>query len=200
MPRYFQDRVHVCGLPVQMHRQNRLGARRDRSLNRRRIHVERPRLDIHQHRTRPGIQHRRNAGHERKRHGNDFIARPHSRCQQRQMQRARAGIQRNAPCRSTIGCEVALKRRHFRSQNKLATLQDSCDRRIDLRLDAPVLRFQIEIGNFDVCHWTCTSVMRCAKPWLAARSSVIQSAGRAGPSIATPPAESPPRAVRRCRR
>ena len=43
LPRDFHDRVHVRRLTVEMHRQNRFGARRDRRLNRARIHGERAR-------------------------------------------------------------------------------------------------------------------------------------------------------------
>src|ERR1700687_3923979 len=38
--RYFHDRVHVGGLTVEMHGQDRLRARCDRSLDRSRIHRE----------------------------------------------------------------------------------------------------------------------------------------------------------------
>ncbi len=92
-PRYFHDRVHVGRLAVEMHGQDRLGAGRDRGLDRGRIHGERARIDIHQHRPRSGVDDRGNAGDKSKRDGDDFIARTNSGGEQGQMQSARSGIQ-----------------------------------------------------------------------------------------------------------
>ena len=151
-PGDFHDRVHVGGLTVKMHRQDRLRARRDRSLNRSGIHGERSGIDIDQHGLRSGIADRGDAGDKSKRDGDDFIAGTNARGEQGEMQRAGAGIQCDAFRGAAIGREFLFERSHFGAEYELATVQHVRDGRINLGLDALVLRFQIEIGNFNVCH------------------------------------------------
>ena len=68
------------------------------------------------------------------------------------MQGARAGIQRNTFGCAAIGREFLLEPRYLGAENELTTVQHAGDGGINLRLDALVLRFQIEIRNFDVGH------------------------------------------------
>ena len=48
------DRVHVRHLPVEMHGEDGAGPLRNRGFDLRRIDVERDRVDVHEHRLRPG--------------------------------------------------------------------------------------------------------------------------------------------------
>ena len=62
------------------------------------------------------------------------------------MKGAGTGIQGDALGRAAIGGEFLFEARDFRTEDELATFEDVSDRGIDLRLDAPVLGFQIEVG------------------------------------------------------
>ena len=68
------------------------------------------------------------------------------------MQGAGSGVQSDALGCSAIRSEIPFKGLDFSTQNELATIQNAGDRCVNFGLDAPVLRFQIEVGYFDVCH------------------------------------------------
>ena len=84
--RHVHNRVHVGRLAVEMHGQDRLRARRDRGLNRGRIHRESAGINIHQNGARSAVGDGGNAGDKSERHGDDFIARTDSGRKQREMQ------------------------------------------------------------------------------------------------------------------
>ena len=93
------DRVDVGALAVQRDRHDRLGARRDRRFEQRRIHVVRARIDVDE--DRPGADQRDHLGgrEERERHRDDFVARPDIERHQRDQQRV--GAARDARCHAS---------------------------------------------------------------------------------------------------
>ena len=75
-------------------------------------------------------------------------------------------FKRNALGRGAIGREFLLEGGHFGAENELGSLEDSGDGGVNLRLDALILRFQVEEGNLHggICH---------SKPWLFALSAYV---------------------------
>src|SRR5713226_5771785 len=141
--RHLDDRSHVRGLSVKMNRENGLGARRNRLLNPFWIKREQRRINVDEHCPRPNIANCRHAGDKCEGHGDYFIAWTHSRGQQSQVQCAGSGIQRDALRSSAIGGELFFKGSYVGAEYEVAALQHSGDGRIDLWLDAVVLRLQV---------------------------------------------------------
>src|SRR5215475_2252926 len=138
-----------------MDRKDRFGTRSDRPLDRRGIHGEGAWIDVDQHWLCARVLDGGDAGHESKRHRDDFIASSNARGQQSKMQRAGAGIQRYAFRSSAIPGKVLFKSGYFRAQDELAAVEHSLQGSIDFLLDATVLSFEIEIRYFDVLHEAC---------------------------------------------
>jgi hypothetical protein len=134
----------------QMNRNNGLGARRDRGRDQSRIDVVSLRIDIDIHGPRTRIKDGRSRGDEGERRGDHFLARAYAGRQQSQMQRTGSGIGSDAVLRSVKGCELLLKRRHFRAQNKLAGFERPGDGFIDFRFDAVILRLEVGVRDHRV--------------------------------------------------
>ena len=60
--------------------------------------VNEQRIDVDEHRRRAGVADRRDGGDEGERDGDDFVARADAGRQQRQVQRAGAGVDARSPC------------------------------------------------------------------------------------------------------
>src|ERR1051326_5731346 len=120
--RNFHNGVHVSSLTIEVDWQNCFGARGDSRFNQRRVHSERAGINIYEHRTSACVYNRGNAGHERERDGNDFIAGTDSCSKERQMQGAGSGVQSDALGYSAIRSEIPFKGLDFSTQNELATI------------------------------------------------------------------------------
>ena len=151
-PRYFHNRIHVGRLTIEVNGQDRLGAWRNCRFNRSGIHRERARINIYQHRSRSGVDDCGDASYKCEWYRDDFVARTDSGREQREMQSACSGVQGNALRSAAVGCKFLFESRHFRAEHKLATVQHARNRGINLRLDALILCFQVEIRNLNVCH------------------------------------------------
>ena len=106
-----------------------------------RIHRERLRIDVDEHRPCAGVADRRDGGDEGERHRDHFVAGADAGGEQRQMQRARAGVHGDA----VIGADSSaanscFERGDFGAEDELPAVEDAGDGRLDLRLDAGVLR------------------------------------------------------------
>jgi hypothetical protein len=127
------ERRQVGRVAEDVDRQQRrraLGHRRGRGL---RIEVQRPRVDVGEHRPCALEEHHVGAGHERERRGHHVVARRHADRAQREVQarsaaRHRAGVRRADPLR-----ELPLERRHPRPEREVARAQDLDHRRLLLR-------------------------------------------------------------------
>ena len=89
------DRRHVRRLPVQAHRHDGPGARRDRRLDLPDVDVEARLVHVHEDRPRSREQDAVGAGDEGERDGDHLVPRPHSRGEQGQVQRRRPGARGN---------------------------------------------------------------------------------------------------------
>src|ERR1700722_17016339 len=138
-----------------MHRQNRLRTGSNRRLDGCRIKRERTWINVDQDWSRASVENSRDAGNKRERYRDDFVIGPDPCREQRQMQRAGAGIQSDALRRSAVRGKLTLERRNFAAENELAAFEYLGYRGVDLGLDAPVLRLQIEIRNL---HWIAVSL------------------------------------------
>ena len=145
-----QDRIHVRGLAVQMHRENGLGSLGNRRLDRRDVHRESARIDVDEHRGCIHIVDRGHRCHEGEGDGNDFVATPDVGCEQRQVQGAGSGIHADTVRRLTVGRKLCLECGHFGTERELATVQNALDRGVHLVLDRRVLRLEIDKRNHDV--------------------------------------------------
>ena len=143
----FQNPVHVGRLSVQVDGYDRPGPRSDGSLQQARIQRVRSRVDIHEHRGGARIMDRGYRGHEGERRGDDLMAWPDARGQQRQVQSAGPRVHSDRLTPTRTGGELLFEGRHFLAQNELAALQNVRDGPIDFRLDAVVLRLQVQIGD-----------------------------------------------------
>jgi hypothetical protein len=92
---YFANLFDLSEPPVQMHRHDGLRPRRDRGLETAWVHRPRRRIDVDQNGRRADVEDRRDGCDEGHGHGDDLVARPHARGEQRQLERRRSGIERD---------------------------------------------------------------------------------------------------------
>ena len=90
------QRVEIGGVPSEVHRQQRAGARRDRGLDRARVQAQRVALDVHQHRPGAHVLDRAHARGEGPGRGHHLVARPHAVGEQRQVEAAGGVGERHA--------------------------------------------------------------------------------------------------------
>jgi hypothetical protein len=147
--RDFAQRVHVRRLPVQVHRQNDLGALGYCRLDAVGIHGEEARIDVYQHRLGMAVMDCGGRRHEGKRHRDDLISRLDTRRKQREMQSARAAVDSHGMLGLAVRRVFLLQRRHFGAKRELAAVQHALDGRVDFGLDARVLRLQIDERNHE---------------------------------------------------
>ena len=145
------DRVHVGDQPIEMHRHDGLGSRRDGGANRAGIDVEGHRVDVDEPRRRADARDAAGGGEEREGRGDDFVA----------------GADRRAPsasrgshrCPTTwrprrvdadLPRQLALERVDLGAEDEALAVADARDGGEDLLADRPVLRLEIE--ERDHCH------------------------------------------------
>ena len=155
-----QDSGHVRHLAVEMHRQDRLRPGRDRLLELVHVHGEGPGFHVDEHRHRAGVADRGDRRDERKRDGDDLVARSDAGRQEREVKRARARVHPDRLPGAAIGREVALEIGDELAEHELPALEDVDDGSVDLRLDALVLRFQIEKRNHTVAPAASSATTR----------------------------------------
>ena len=85
-----QQRIHICRLPIQMHRDDRLRAPGDGIRHLVDVDGVGPWIDVDEHRRGAGVPDGRYRRDEGERHGDHLVTRPDTGGQQRQMQSARA--------------------------------------------------------------------------------------------------------------
>ncbi len=155
-PGDLQDGVHVSRLAVEVHRDDRFGPLGDRGFDRVRVDVEGARIDVDEHRPRPGVADRRHRRDEGERNRDDLVARTDVRGKQREVKGARAGVHADTVLRLTIGRELRFERGNLGAQGELAALQYALDRRVYLILDRRVLGLQIDKRNHAAFSWGLT--------------------------------------------
>src|SRR6266852_3712861 len=183
--RHREQRVHVGRLAVEVDRKDRFGARGDRRLDPRRVYGEGGWINVDEDGSGTRVPDRGDGGHEGVRDGDDFVARSDAGCQHRKMQRAGATVEGNAMHGAAVSGELALEGSDLVAEYELRALQDTLDRRIDLLLDAVVLRLEVEEGDHQLValHIASSLVVPVARRGLPA-----------GASTGTPPRGSAPHA------
>ena len=111
------------------------------------VHREGLRIDVDVDRARADVADRGDGGDEGERHGDDFVAGPDAGGDQREMQRAGAGVDRDAVRRALVGGELLLEGLDFRAEDELAGVEHAPDGGGDVRFDGEVLGFQVDERN-----------------------------------------------------
>jgi len=144
------DRRKISRLPVQAHRNNRLGARADRLLELGWIEVVAGRIDIHVHRRGAKKGDRFRCGNEGKRCGDDLIAGPHAQRHQGYQQGIGAAGHGNAVVHAHIGRKGALQLLNLRAEDVAAVVEHRGDAGIHRLPNGaavgqpfPLLRFKV---------------------------------------------------------
>ena len=132
---------------------HRLRPRRDRALQRRRIHRVVVRIDVDEYRLRARMLDRRDRCDEGERNGDDLVTRTNPRREQGHVQRARSRVHRDRVGDAAVRGELALETLHGRPQHELRVFEDTTNRSLDLRFQPTVLRLQIDERNHAVA--TC---------------------------------------------
>ena len=142
-----QQRVQVRRVPVEMDRQDRLGARRDGAFDQLRVQVERRVVNIHIDRLGAHVGNGPTGGDESAGGGDDLIARADVEQQHRDMQRRGAAVEPDAMLRAAKPGEILLELRHVRPEAKRAVVERARDGRVNVFADRPHLRRQIQVRN-----------------------------------------------------
>ena len=117
------------------------------------IHREGARVDVHEHGRGARVVDRRDRRDERERHRDHLVARADVGREQRQVQRAGAGVDADAELRARVGGELLLELGHLAAERELAGIEHALDRGIDLGLDARVLGLQVDERNHVALPW-----------------------------------------------
>ena len=117
------DRLDVAGLAEDVHRDDRLGAWRDRRLERRRIDVERDRIDIGKGDVSAGVQRAVGRRDKRERRGDDLVTGTDPGAHQPEVQAGRATGDGGGVLRADPVGEGALETRPHRTEREHARAQ-----------------------------------------------------------------------------
>ena len=130
-----------------MDRNQRPGPGRDRRLDPRRIHRIGNGIDIHEDRRGADVADRGGRRDERERHGDDLVARAHPRGEKRQVERAGSRVHRDAVRHAAVVRELRLEALDLAPEHVGGVRQNAGNRLLDLFLDFPVLRSEIDERN-----------------------------------------------------
>ena len=104
------------------------------------VEVERLRIDVGEHGTRPEAGDDARGGEERKGGRHDLVARTHPEGHQRDEQGIRSGRDPDGGARLAKPGELGLERGDFRSQNEILRIADAVHRVADLLTNRRILR------------------------------------------------------------
>jgi hypothetical protein len=141
-----EQRSHLCGLPVKMHRYDRLRARRDGVFDSIGIDVVGARVDVYKDRSCSALGYRLGGGEKGERGRDHFVTRSDAQCLQREPQSPGPGGEPNGALRPDKGSECPLKPGYLFTENEARVVEDSLNGRINLGLDAGVLCFEVYQG------------------------------------------------------
>ncbi len=145
-----RDRQHgidVAWLPVEMHRDDRLCARRDRAFDLSRIEAEGALLDVHEHGPGAAGRHRQRGGDVRVRRNNHFIVLTNAEGDEREPQGIEAGADAHGVRASDARCELLLELRHLLAENEARAIHDPGKRRLQFEGQLLMLAAKVDEGN-----------------------------------------------------
>ena len=148
--RQSRDRRHVRGLPVEVHRNDGLGLRRDLRLDLIDVDVVGRGVDVDEHHLRAGHLDRLGRGDEGVGDRDDLVTRADTQRLQRDEQRVGSVGNADAMTDPAVLREGLLERLDERAADEGGLLDHGGDRRVDLGFDGLVLRLQIDKRNVHV--------------------------------------------------
>ena len=105
-------------------------------------------IDIHEDGNGTGVADCGGRGHERERDGDHFVARANTGGEQRQVQSAGPGVQRDRMFGIDVGGELLLERADLLTEHELTGLEHVADGGEHLVLDRLVLNLEIDERNY----------------------------------------------------
>ena len=151
-PRDVENRIHLGALAEQVHRHDRLGARRDLGRDAARVDVERHRIDIDEHRLRSHADDGARGGEERVRRRDHLVPLADVERHQRDEQSVRTGGDADAVIRPAIRCDFLLHRFDVRSVDELRRFDDTQDGSVEFRFEGEILGLQVQHRDGVVFH------------------------------------------------
>ena len=139
-----QDGLHVGRVAVEVDRQDHLRARRDRGLERPRVHGEGGLVHVDEDRPRPVQQDRLAGGDEGVGDGDHLVAGPDAVGAQRDRQRVGAVRDADGVARPAESRELLLEEPALVAADEVGAGHDAGDAGVDLRLDPQVLGAQVD--------------------------------------------------------
>ena len=143
----FNEGVHIARLAVKMDGQHSLGSPCDRALDRSRIEIVGPRIDVHVHWPGACVADRPTSADPRVWRGDDFVAGPDVACQQGHMQRGCAIVHRYTESPVNIPRKGCLESLDGRSEDELGFARYRFQSGLQLRPDASMVQRQVEKGD-----------------------------------------------------
>ena len=141
--RDLHDRIHVAGLAVEVNRNDRLRARRDRLFKLTGIEREGRGVNVNENGLRAGVADGRHRCHESERNSDDFVFRSHARREQRKVESAGAGVDAYRILGAAIVGELALEGLNLAPQHELARGDEIQNRRLHFLPYCQILRIQV---------------------------------------------------------
>ncbi len=143
----FHNRFNIYRLAVEMNRDNRLGARRERGFELAGVEREKVRLDVNQNRSRACHLNRRHGRDRRMRDGDYFIAVTNAAGDQGQMKCFRSTSDTDSMSGADVRGKLSFERSDLFALDIPTLLQHLGDRRINLRLVGKILGLWIATEN-----------------------------------------------------
>ncbi len=139
-PAQREQRVHLGALPVDVHRHDRLRARRDRARNLRHVEIVSMRIDIDEHRPRAEPRDTTPGRKKAERRRDDLAAGADVEGHHRKQQRIRTGSTTDRIFRVTILGNRAFQPAHFIAEHKALRLQHTFNCRAHFVSERGILR------------------------------------------------------------
>ncbi len=142
-----EDGVEVRRLAVEVDGHDGPGARGDRALDEPRIHRVARGIDVHEHGLGARVADGGHRRHERVGDGDHLVPGADAAGEEREVQRARAGVHPGGEPGAHVGRELLLERDHLVAEGELATVEDARRGLEKVGLERAVLGFQIQERN-----------------------------------------------------
>src|SRR5690606_32785592 len=144
---YGEDRVHLRGSAVEVHREDRLRARRDRGLYQARVDVEGAFVDVDEDRRGADVADRLGGGEEAERGRDDLVARADAEGAQADHERVGAAVDPYGVLHAQVVGDLALEGLHLGPADELAAAHDALEGGAQLVPELLDLGAEVEDGD-----------------------------------------------------